>query len=311
MLELRACGMLSDETQVLREGTEEWGYYRDLFQAVMSNPLIPRIFKFDCPDCQQNISTEEDYSGKNVQCPTCGAAFVVPSIPATALGAEEGGEVPVTPHSQPLGPKLLKRPAYQAPQMKTPAGPRKGKGMIIGGIVLAAIVLIGGAYVVLAHRANNIDAATRTKPFMNSLGLKFVPVPITGGDTDGQSILFCVWETRHKDFKAFVDATGYDATKKEDGKVKAIHWADCSWEITPDHPVSLLNGQDGEAFCKWLTKIEKEKGVIKGNQKYSLPTDREWSCAAGIGEEENAEETPKEKNGKIKNTHGDMISHHR
>lgn len=136
MLELRSCGMLSNETQVLREGTEEWGCYRDLFQALMSNPHIPVVFKFACPHCQQNISTEEDYSGKNVQCPTCGAAFVVPSIPATALGAEEGGEVPVTPHSHPHGPKLLKRPAYQAPQMKTPLGVKTPAGPRIGLVIM-------------------------------------------------------------------------------------------------------------------------------------------------------------------------------
>lgn len=97
MLELRSCGVLSDETMVLREGSEEWGCYRDLFQAVMSNPHIPVVFKFDCPHCQQNISAEADYSGMNVQCPTCGVDFVVPSpaggtelktIPSQAIAAE-------------------------------------------------------------------------------------------------------------------------------------------------------------------------------------------------------------------------------
>ena len=37
------------------------------------------MYKFDCPHCQQKISSEEDYSGIEVQCPTCRADFVVPS----------------------------------------------------------------------------------------------------------------------------------------------------------------------------------------------------------------------------------------
>ena len=37
------------------------------------------MFKFHCPHCQQKISAEEDSSGMNVQCPTCGDDFVVPS----------------------------------------------------------------------------------------------------------------------------------------------------------------------------------------------------------------------------------------
>ena len=32
----------------------------------------------------------------------------------------------------------------------------------------------------------SLAAATKDKPFENSLGMKFVPVPITGGPTDGQ-----------------------------------------------------------------------------------------------------------------------------
>jgi ribosomal protein S27E len=114
-----------------------------------SEPAVKNpFFKFDCPHCQQNISAAENYSGMNVQCPTCGAAFVVPSLSASALRTEEEIKVPVTPHPQPLGQRPLKQPVYQAPQMKTPAGvktptgPRRRKGMLIGGSVLAVIVLM-------------------------------------------------------------------------------------------------------------------------------------------------------------------------
>ena len=122
-----------------------------------------------------------------------------------ALRAEQEIKVPSAPHSQPLGPKLLKQAAYQAPQMKTPAAPRKGKGRLIV-LVLAAIVMIGGVFWVLSHRAKkqqiakNIDAATSSKPFVNSLGMKFVPVSIGSGPSASKTVLLSIWETRRGEF---------------------------------------------------------------------------------------------------------------
>lgn len=78
------------------------------------------MFKFDCPHCQQNISAEEDYSGMNVQCPTCGADFVVPSpyaekeIGATPpLGTTS--EIPSYPGNSPEAPKPETNPELGSP----------------------------------------------------------------------------------------------------------------------------------------------------------------------------------------------------
>lgn len=60
------------------------------------------MFKFNCPHCQQGISTEDDYSGKNVQCPTCGADFVVPSH-------AKGTEMEVTPPPEAVNTSLSPR----------------------------------------------------------------------------------------------------------------------------------------------------------------------------------------------------------
>jgi len=135
--------------------------------------------------------------------------------------------------------------------------------------------------------------------FTNSLGMKFVPVPIKGGKTNGQSVMFCIWETRYKDFKAFVDATSYDATKEYSGETMKYHWDAYEWKATTDHPVIYVNWEDANAFCQWLTKKERVAGKITASQKYRLPSDHEWSCAVGIGSEENASESQEGKNGKV------------
>ena len=50
-----------------------------------------------------------------------------------------------------------------------------------------------------------VATAPKEPPFTNSLGMVFVPVR-------GSKALFCIWETRVRDFRAFVKDTGYKAT---------------------------------------------------------------------------------------------------
>jgi len=50
-----------------------------------------------------------------------------------------------------------------------------------------------------------LQDATKDNPWVNSLGMKFVPVP-------GVQVLFSIWDTRVQDFEMFVKSTGYDAT---------------------------------------------------------------------------------------------------
>ena len=124
-------------------------------------------------------------------------------------------------------------------------------------------------------------AATKEAPFVNSLGMKFVPVPITGGPTGGQRVLFSVWETRVQDYQAFTVETKREWTKPP--FLKGF-----------THPATNVSWDDAQAFCAWLTERERKAGRLGATGRYRLPSDHEWSCAAGIGELEDPAKIPQE-----------------
>lgn len=99
--------------------------------------------------------------------------------------------------------------------------------------------------------------------------MKFVPVP-------GTDVIFCIHETRYRDYEEYVkkakeSVVGTWKTQTYDGfEIK---------KDAEDHPVTGVNWDDAQAFCKWLS--EKE------GKTYRLPTDREWSFAVGIEQQEN------------------------
>jgi formylglycine-generating enzyme required for sulfatase activity/serine/threonine protein kinase len=101
----------------------------------------------------------------------------------------------------------------------------------------------------------------------NTLGMKFLPVP-------GTDVHFCIHETRYKDYAAYAaEAPGV-----------AMNWKNQAWdgftitERNEDHPVVGVSWADAQAFCAWLSKKE--------GKTYRLPTDEEWSIAAGLGHAE-------------------------
>jgi len=140
-----------------------------------------------------------------------------------------------------------------------------------------------------AAAALSLTAATAApeKPFENSLGMRFVPVPITGGPSEGKTIRFSVWETRVQDYAAFV-------------KDEKREWRKPDFEQGDDHPAVNVSWEDATAFCAWLTEEERRKRKIGPKDIYRLPTDHEWSCAVGIGKEEDASLAPVAKDGKIR-----------
>jgi len=97
--------------------------------------------------------------------------------------------------------------------------------------------------------------ATKDAPFVNSLGMKFVPVPITGGPMDGQHVLFGVWDVRVQDYGAFAKVN------KVDGVWTSQQMDGVPVSREPEYPVVGVSWDDAEAFCHWLTEKERAKGI--------------------------------------------------
>jgi serine/threonine protein kinase len=120
----------------------------------------------------------------------------------------------------------------------------------------------------------NAVAATPVKAqYTNSLGMPFVRLP-------GTKILLCVWDTRRQDYETFAQETHRA-------------WSKPSFQQEPDHPAVNVSWDDAKAFCDWLGRKE--------NRAYRLPTDAEWSLAAGLPPEIGS--TPMEKDGQDKDAY--------
>jgi hypothetical protein len=122
-------------------------------------------------------------------------------------------------------------------------------------------------------------------PFVNSLGQRFVP----GGTPD---VLFCTTETRVRDFAAYVTAqdlsvfpaqmwVNYTGGERTWQTVLAS-WRDPSFPQGNENPVVGVTQHEAGAFCEWLTAHERASGRIGPADHYRLPTNAEWSVAAGL-----------------------------
>ena len=175
--------------------------------------------------------------------------------------------------------------------MSVPATPAAGValwGRLLGWIAMAAVQVSATAAEAPAPTplpsapapALVLGDYSREKPWVNSLGMKFVPVP-------GTPVLFSVWETRVRDFRSFVDATGYDATGKmysigPDGwKLRGKTWKLPGFVQSGEHPVCGVSFNDANRFCEWLTARERTAGSLGPQDRFRLPTDAEWSAAVG------------------------------
>lgn len=137
------------------------------------------------------------------------------------------------------------------------------------------------------------------KRWTNGLGMAFAPVK-------GTKVLFGTWETRVRDFEAFVAGSGRDMgqgmvcfnSDLKPGTWEGYNWKNPGFAQGPDHPVVGVSWEDAQAFCDWFTEVERKGGRLVPGQEYRLPTDLEWSRAVGL--ENEAGNTPEERSGKVK-----------
>jgi beta-lactamase regulating signal transducer with metallopeptidase domain len=162
------------------------------------------------------------------------------------------------------------------------------------GTLLAGLLLVSLGLMTLTDAQTGEDKSARkvvsgntslplVQRWTNSLGMVFAPV-------EGIAVRFSIWETRVKDFEAFIKATGRDMGNKmtcfnrelKHDTWEGYNWSNPGFEQGPNHPVVGVNWEDAVAFCKWLTEKERKEGVLTGGATYRLPADLEWSTAVGL-----------------------------
>jgi hypothetical protein len=130
-------------------------------------------------------------------------------------------------------------------------------------IALLLTLLLSARPLAAAELPNAIPTldASAARPFVNSLGQRFVRLP-------GTNVLMCIWETRVQDFQAFLRETAASTTPLPAG-------------LLPTQPACNLNWTEATAFTRWLTRAEQKLGNLGPEDRYRLPTDAEWSLAIG------------------------------
>ncbi len=133
-----------------------------------------------------------------------------------------------------------------------------------------------GKQVSAIYSFDSKPAPRRGEPWTNSLGMKFVPVG---------EVLVGVWPVRVSDWTTFC---------AEEGRPLVIN----DFQQEPTHPVVRVNRDDASTFCEWLTRHELAAGKLDAGQLYRLPTDVEWSAAAGLPPE--GGNTPEQRDGLVR-----------
>ena len=118
---------------------------------------------------------------------------------------------------------------------------------------------------------SKLTAATTGMPYLNTLGLRLVPLE------PASHRLICTTETRVRDLDAWLKATSGTWAKKP------------PFLLGDKHPAAGVSWKDATAFCAWLTDKERKSLLISEKASYRLPTDVEWSLAAGLKGETGAD----------------------
>ena len=128
----------------------------------------------------------------------------------------------------------------------------------------------------LVAKLKPTDAVSFGRKWKNSLGMDFVPL----GD-----VLMAATEVRRADFGTFLRTIPTSQPPQVDTRS----------DVTL--PMTFVNRSEADLFCKWLTMTERGRGLLEEGQSYRLPTDDEWSMAAGLPRERG--DTPGERNQRV------------
>jgi len=128
----------------------------------------------------------------------------------------------------------------------------------------------------LAARLDKQLSPVRGAIWQNSIGMRFVPV-------DDWHI--SAWETRVRDWAAFCAATNRTVPRPD-------------FVQRENDPAVKVNWDDAMEFCQWLTEKERRENFLDETESYRLPTDQEWSEAAGLLNEIGT--TPEERDGRVR-----------
>lgn len=107
--------------------------------------------------------------------------------------------------------------------------------------------------------------------FLNALGMRFVPLDETN------RTLICATETSVRDYDTWLKEAGRGWPQKP------------SFLLGGEHPAAGVSWEDATAFCAWLTERDRATKLIPATAAYRLPSDAEWSLAAGLKNETGAD----------------------
>ncbi|MCC6884791.1 MAG: SUMF1/EgtB/PvdO family nonheme iron enzyme [Verrucomicrobiales bacterium] len=226
--------------------------------------------KITCPHCSQILELTPDVLAAlqgqpHFACPMCEELMAVPAVEVADIPAKQA----YVPDGNAVTSAEAAKPSLQTSTKKKSKSPLVISGV---GVILA---IAAGCFFFVGSTTTQPALATKGRPFLNTLGMKFVPIP-------GTDVLFCIHETRYQDYLA------YATDAHDEGGI----WRNQNVEgFTPkenpeSHPVMKVSWDDAQKFCAWLSQKE--------GKTYRLPTDQEWSIAVGIAPKETrqADTTP-------------------
>ncbi|MGV3659055.1 MAG: formylglycine-generating enzyme family protein [Prosthecobacter sp.] len=193
--------------------------------------------------------------GKAVGAVTVAGIIAAAIFAATGTTAQKTSSEPALPDKSKITPKPLHAPGG-VPSLDERRSSEKGK------------------------QHSGLPEASNDKPFVNAISMPFVPIRTTLQDGPFATILACQFETRVKDFRAFVNESQKATSQGEyeaagDGVVRGS-WEDPGFPQGDNHPVVWVSYREALDFCHWLTIKERTLGIISLEQEYRLPTTAEW-----------------------------------